>query len=122
MFSPYVAEKIGWYVYALRNPLDGRVFYIGKGKGNRIFQHAQDAIAATDGELGSKLDLIHSIHAEGRDVEAFILRHGLPSEKLAYEVEAAVIDAYRLVDTDKKTSTSRSPTLRSGTTTRHADS
>lgn len=102
MFSPYVAEKIGWYVYALRNPLDGRVFYIGKGKGNRVFQHAQDAIIATDGELGAKLDLIRSIHAGGHDVEAFLLRHGLSSEKLAYEVEAAVIDAYRLVDTGQE--------------------
>jgi hypothetical protein len=35
-----VEEELGWYVYALKDPRDGQVFYIGKGKGDRVFQHA----------------------------------------------------------------------------------
>jgi hypothetical protein len=99
MFSNYVAEKLGWYVYALRNPLDGRVFYVGKGKGNRVFQHAISAQASAEAEeVSQKLGLIHEIHADGKQVDAFILRHGIPSEELAYEVEAAAIDMLQLLD------------------------
>ncbi len=99
MFTPYVAEKLGWYVYALRNPVDGRVFYIGKGVGNRVFQHAKDAKAAPDeSELSQKLGLIKSIHSAGREVDAHLIRYQLKTEKEAYEVEAAVIDILRLLD------------------------
>jgi hypothetical protein len=27
-----VARKLGYYVYAYVSPLDGRIFYVGKGK------------------------------------------------------------------------------------------
>jgi hypothetical protein len=30
-FLPGVAGKLGWYVYALRDPRDSTVFYVGKG-------------------------------------------------------------------------------------------
>lgn len=103
MFSPYVTEKLGWYVYGLRNPIDHRVFYIGKGKGNRIVHHAQEALAVpVDGPddtlMSPKLELIRSIHAAGEQVETFLIRYQLKSEKEAYEVEAAVIDVLRLLD------------------------
>ncbi len=38
------------------------------------------------------------ILASGKEVEAFILRHGIESEEQAYEVEAAVIDLLELLD------------------------
>ncbi|WP_156525540.1 MULTISPECIES: LEM-3-like GIY-YIG domain-containing protein [unclassified Gordonia (in: high G+C Gram-positive bacteria)] len=99
VFSSHVAEQIGWYVYALRNPIDGRVFYIGKGKGNRVFAHAVQAqMAPGEDVVGSKIELINAIHAANRQVEAFIIRHGLATEGLAYEIEASVIDALRLID------------------------
>lgn len=98
-FSPYVSEQVGWYVYALRNPLNGCVFYIGKGKGNRVFHHAKDAQAVDgDATVSQKLELINEIHSRGFEVETIILRHGLRSERLAYEVEAAVIDTLELLD------------------------
>jgi len=34
-----VAERLGWYVYRLIDPRNGETFYVGKGRGNRIFQH-----------------------------------------------------------------------------------
>lgn len=34
--------KTGYYVYALINPLDSKMFYIGKGKGKRVLMHDKD--------------------------------------------------------------------------------
>ena len=49
MFSPEVCNRIGYYIYLL---LDGdEAFYVGKGQGNRAFQHA---IAAVDLSLGDE--------------------------------------------------------------------
>lgn len=89
MFKQSVQEALGFYVYALTDPRDNRIFYIGKGKGNRIFQHAQDSIADRDESL--KLDTIRSIHKEGLDVGYYILRHNL-DEKTAYTLESTLID------------------------------
>lgn len=36
-------HRAAHYVYALRCPEDGRVFYVGKGTGNRLWQHFRDA-------------------------------------------------------------------------------
>lgn len=95
-FSAHVVEQIGWYVYLLRNPLDGTVFYVGKGRGNRAHQHAKDAVALSEVDK-PKLATIREVHAAGHEVGVEILRHGLATEELAYEVEAAVLDAYRAV-------------------------
>lgn len=38
-FDDVAASKIGWYVYALRDPRDETVFYVGKGQKNRWFEH-----------------------------------------------------------------------------------
>lgn len=89
-FSAIVEEKLEWYVYALIDPRDGRLFYIGKGKGNRVFAHAHEAIHG-DGE-NEKLELIREIIAAGKEVETVILRHAIPSENQAYLVESVLID------------------------------
>ena len=39
-FRQKVKEALGYYVYALVDPRDWKIFYIGKGKGNRIFHSA----------------------------------------------------------------------------------
>ena len=97
-FSPYVIEQVGWYVYALQDPRDKRIFYIGKGRGNRVFAHALAAIEESEDQLSAKLTLIKLIHAEKLRVNTFILRHGISSEKAAYEIEAAMIDLLFLMD------------------------
>ena len=88
-FSNAVCERIGYYVYILKDPRNDTIFYVGKGKGNRLFQHVQCALEnATDND---KYNLIREIHKDGKEVEHFILRHGL-EEKLSLEIESTIID------------------------------
>lgn len=86
-FSQAVSENIGYYVYFLKDPRNNKIFYIGKGKENRVFQHIQGAIVSPS--QSDKLDLIREIGAQ--KVQHFILRHGLTKEQ-ALEVESACID------------------------------
>lgn len=92
-FLPGVASKLGWYVYALIDPRDRTVFYVGKGTGNRAYQHARHAGTGGGTLLDDKRGRIRQIHAAGLEVIVEIVRHQLPDEEAAYEVEAAVIDA-----------------------------
>ena len=88
-FSNAVCERIGYYVYILKDPRNDSIFYVGKGKGNRLFQHVQCALEnATDND---KYNLIREIHKDGKEVEHFILRHGL-EEKLSLEIKSTIID------------------------------
>lgn len=88
-FSQAVCEKIGHYVYILKDPRTSTTFYVGKGNGNRVFQHVAGAL--TSPTISEKLNLIREIHNAGFEVEHYILRHGLTQE-LSYEIESACID------------------------------
>lgn len=94
---PEVAEAVGpYYVYTLRDPRDGTVFYVGKGPGSRILSHV-NAVKATgdDATLGSeKVQRIAAILAAGHLVEHLFLRVNIDTEDHAYVVEQAVLDAY----------------------------
>lgn len=35
-FSQLVQDTLGDYVYLLINPLDNKIFYVGKGKNNKV--------------------------------------------------------------------------------------
>ena len=89
MFNQRTIEALAYYVYALVDPRDNRIFYIGKGKGNRAFQHMKDSLNEKDQSL--KLDIIRSIIKEGKQVNLYILRHNL-TEETAYIVESTLID------------------------------
>ncbi len=92
--SPAVAERLGCYVYALADPRNGSVFYVGKGKGGRALQHARDAL--DENVISDKLDRIRCINeaTDGMGPEVFIVRYGLTTET-AKEIEASLIDALR---------------------------
>jgi hypothetical protein len=96
-FDDIAAKKIGFYVYALRDPRDGVVFYVGKGVKNRWHEHILNANSKND-DQSLKLERIRNIEQSGNDVDAFIIRSGIQTEKAAYDVEAAVIHAYRLLE------------------------
>jgi len=96
-----------YYVYRLVDPRDEKTFYVGKGKGERVFAHVHDALKNYKGvdyscvdsnglledEVSAKTALIREIHKQGLEVQHIIHRGNL-DEKTAYEVEAALIDAY----------------------------
>ena len=101
-FSNETIRSIGYYVYRLIDPRDGSTFYIGKGCGNRVFNHVQGAIDYYDGvspeehnfeKDPNKLKTIQQIREVGLEVLHVIQRWGL-TEKEAFEVEAALIDCY----------------------------
>ena len=75
MFSQAVIEKLDYYVYFLQDPRTDEVFYVGKGIGNRVFNHLDCAIE-TDGDT-EKLDIIREVIKSGRSIKHYILRHGL---------------------------------------------
>lgn len=90
-FPPGVSEHLGTYVYRLIDPRNGETFYVGKGKGDRVFQHARAAVNGD--EVGDKLKRIREIRLSGFEVAHVIHRHGM-DDKTAFEVEAALMDAY----------------------------
>lgn len=55
-----------FFVYALIDPRDGSIFYIGKGKGNRPYCHLKEAQAGVSGNP-YKIRKINKILEAGYD-------------------------------------------------------
>lgn len=89
-----VAERLGpYYVYALVDPTDESVFYVGKGSRRRLLAHGREADLAADARSSSgKLSHIRAIREAGYEPRVDVVRHGL-DESQALLVEAALIDA-----------------------------
>jgi uncharacterized protein len=85
-FSPQVAEKLKYYVYLYIDPNDGRIFYVGKGQGNRVFAHLDDR------QESRKVQRLDQLRAQGQEPIIEIVVHGLQDELIALRIEAAVID------------------------------
>ena len=100
-FPTGVSEQLKWYVYRLIDPRNGETFYVGKGQGNRVFAHAEgeftDTVRSDSEEREDatylKMQRIKEILAVGLEVGHVVHRHGM-GEEVAYEVVAALIDAY----------------------------
>ena len=91
-FSKSTKEHLGFYVYGLVDPRDKQIFYVGKASANdRAFSHLK-----VKSSESKKQKAIDEIRAAKLEPIVEILRYGLESEKVALEVEAAIIDAIGL--------------------------
>lgn len=88
-----VAKHLAYYVYALRDPRTGLVFYVGKGTGDRINAHLREAGKDPLSER-QKIQTIRDIESAGLEVELLFLRTGITEEATAFAIEQAVIDAH----------------------------
>lgn len=88
-FSPNTEEALKYYVYLLVDPRNDKIFYVGKGKGDRVFNHLQCALSTSD--ESDKLNIIRDIIKAGLEVKYYIVRHGM-EEKEAFLVESVLID------------------------------
>ncbi|MDE0580398.1 MAG: hypothetical protein OXI29_11065 [bacterium] len=91
---PEVGAAIGpYYVYALIDPRDDKIFYIGKGTGQRLLAHGWEAHMAADGQRQSpKIERIKEICKAGLKPQIDVMRHGINDEDDAFMVEAVLID------------------------------
>ncbi|MBI3669442.1 MAG: hypothetical protein HY237_06665 [Acidobacteria bacterium] len=94
-FSQAVSDKLKCYVYRLIDPRSGITFYVGRGRGNRLFSHAagDEKPSRSEDAESLKIRMIREIRNDGFQVQHVIHRHGM-NEESAKEVEAALIDAY----------------------------
>lgn len=65
-FSQKTQEELKYYVYILIDPRDNKIFYVGKGYGNRVFFHINEAIFNPIGT--EKLEIIRAIKLENLKV------------------------------------------------------
>lgn len=82
-----------FYVYELIDPVDEVVFYVGKGSGERAYQHAKDARAGKIGN-GFKHAKIIAIQGAGFDVKVKFVATEL-SEREALRIERQMIHALK---------------------------
>jgi hypothetical protein len=94
--KPGMAEKLGYYVYLYVDPRDGKVFYIGKGKGERCLAHLYED------DDHPKVQRIREIFAAGLEPRIEVLAHGMATSDEAYLVEAAAIDLIGLKELTNK--------------------
>ena len=85
-FPRPIHAKLKNYVYMYSDPRDGKIFYVGKGTGNRAFAHLSDQSESV------KVHMINDIKAEGKSPTIEILVHGIDNDEDAKRIEASVID------------------------------
>lgn len=98
MFDNLTTTRLGYYVYALINPINDKPFYIGKGKDNRVFAHKEEVLTYKDKTINNlKADEIVSILKSGLDIKHIIIRHAL-KESESFLLESTLIDFINFFD------------------------
>ena len=101
-FSEKAIEHLnGFYVYALIDPRNNQVFYIGKGTGNRVFSHEIESGKSPKSEK-AKLQKIREIEKSGHDVKRILINWGM-TEPEAFVAEATLINLMSYLSSDTLT-------------------
>ena len=96
-FSEKSLLELGeYYVYGLVDPRTKQFFYIGKGTGNRVFEHEDESSRFPESEKEKHIR-IKEIRKAGLEVEKVIIKSKLTEEE-AFAAEAALINAFRYTD------------------------
>uniref|UniRef100_UPI00404739D5 hypothetical protein n=1 Tax=Mariniflexile sp. TaxID=1979402 RepID=UPI00404739D5 len=74
-FSSPVIQALNNYVYIYSHPVTNEIFYVGKGRGNRIFSHLDEQ---SDSQ---KVKYLADLVLSGLKPNLEILIHGLEDEK-----------------------------------------
>lgn len=91
MFSEKTLSMLNdFYVYAFIDPRNNKVFYVGKGTGNRVFSHEIESEKSYRCEK-EKLQVIREIKNAGLKVKRIIVNWGLTEEQ-AFVAEATLIN------------------------------
>ena len=85
-FNKETIQKLKRYVYLLSDPETGDIFYVGKGKGNRVFSHLKDY------SNSGKAKKIKELKSRNLDPKIEILVHGIDDELTIKKIESAMID------------------------------
>lgn len=84
-----------YYVYGLIDPRTNQIFYIGKGTGNRFFEHEKESLNSPNSDK-LKLKTISEINSLGLNVRKIIINNNL-TEGEAFAAEAVLINAFNYV-------------------------
>ena len=103
-FSGPVVDVLKYYVYLYSNPNTAEVFYVGKGKGNRVFSHLKDTSES------QKVAYIDNLRNQNLTPQIDILVHGIEDEETALRVESSIIDLLGIQSLTNKQSGYKSAT------------
>lgn len=90
-----------YYVYGLIDPRTNKIFYIGKGKGNRVFEHEKESLSNPNSEK-LKLTKISEIKETGEQVRKIIINSNL-TEAEAFAAEASLINIFNYLENTELT-------------------
>lgn len=85
-FPKIVSTELKYYVYIYSNPITDEIFYVGKGKGDRVFSHLSEESES------EKVKYLSDLKLNNLKPKIEILIHGIEDEATALRVEAAIID------------------------------
>ena len=95
-FNGNISQALKNYVYLYIDPDNEEIFYVGKGKGNRVFDHLNDK------SISDKCKRIEQIRQQGKEPKIEIVIHGI-EDVTATKVEAAIIDTIGLKNLTNQT-------------------